>query len=171
MKKMMIVLLALLSIVACVTGPPPLDWNYSIEAPYQDQVLNYTVLNVYQHYEGFQGYKGLEGIQVSIQNTKSKPIVINWNKSALEYNGTSHRVFLTGQKYVDAGKEVPDQVVGSGSRIDVGVYPADSPYYVSGQYGGWRMRGFTTEAISCLVCVLVDGEERFYTAKVTINIQ
>jgi hypothetical protein len=166
MRKDTIVLLAIFSLAACATGPPPLDWDYTVDAP--NEALTITVVNVYQHYQVFQGYSGVEGIGVSIQNTTSQPIVINWNKSALEYNGTSHRLFITGQKYIDAGKDIPDRVIGAGSRIDVDIFPAESPYYESGTYGGWRMRGFTAETISCLVCAIIDGEERFYTARITI---
>jgi len=174
MKKIAITTLAILSVVACASMEPlPLDWNYMIKDPYQDHALNIIVTHVYQHFEGgFKGYQGgLEGIKVSFQNATSKPIVINWNKSALEYNGRSHRVFITGQKYIDAGKAVPDQVVVPGSQVDVGVYPADSIYFVSGTYGGWRKSGFWTDTISCLICVSIDAEERFYTANITIDAQ
>jgi hypothetical protein len=134
MKRAIVLLLAVIGLFGCATGPPPLDWDYTVDAP--DQALKVVVVHVHQHYQVFRGYEGFEGIAVSIQNTTSQPIVINWNKSALEYDGTSHRVFITGQKYIDAGKDIPDRVIGAGSRIDVDIFPAESPYFESGTYGG-----------------------------------
>ena len=168
MKKILVALLPIAVMIACATAPPPLDWDYEIDDSYQDNMVKITVNQIYQHYEVFQGWEDLEGIEISIHNVSSKPIIIDWNKSALEYNGTSHRVFLTGQKFIDANKDIPDQVIGSGSRIDKGIYPADSVYYVSGRYGGWRMKSFNTNIISCLICIEIDGKERFYTAKIQI---
>jgi len=168
MKKIVVLLLPFVIMIACVTmTPPPIDWDYVIDDPYQNNVIKITVNQIYQHYEVFEGYKNLEGIGISIQNLGIEPIIINWNKTALEYNGISHRVFLSGQKYIDAKKDIPDQVIGGGSRIDTGIYPADSVYYISGQYGGWRMKGFNTSAISCLICIEIDEKEYFYIAKIT----
>ena len=169
MKRILIFLLPLVIMIACVTMvPPPIDWDYTIDDPYQNNVIKITINQIYQHYETFEGYKNLKGIGISIQNLSTDPIIINWNKTALEYNGISRRVFLSGQKYIDANKYIPIQAIGGGSRIDIDIYPADNVYLGQGSYGGgWQIKGFNTSAISCLICIEIDEKEYFYIAKIT----
>jgi hypothetical protein len=168
-KTLMLLTLMVMILAGCMSmGQPKETWTFQVEESYNDDLMKIQVLGLEHGGSLFAGF-GVVGVDLSIQNASSKPAVIVWKKSALEFNRSSHQVFLAGQKYADAGREVPDRVIGAGSKIDIGVFPAEIVYYESGQYGGWRMRAFKTNRLSCLICVQVEGEERFYTVHVDIT--
>lgn len=74
-----------------------------------------------------------------LTNKTSHSVKINWDEAVyVDQSGRSKRVIHSGVKYVDRNSPQPPTVIVRGATISDMVFPADSIYYVSGQYGGWR---------------------------------
>lgn len=76
-----------------------------------------------------------KGISVSLENKVEDVIEIDWNSSSLD----GSNLFMDGQKYIDAGKQVPIQVIAPYSTIRRSLYKANTVYFSSGKYGGWNL--------------------------------
>ena len=165
MRKALILLALTVLLVGCTSmGQPKETWTAKVEESYGDGLVKIDVVGL-EHGGSLFGGFGIVGVSLLIGNESSKPAVIAWSKSAIEYNSGSYQVFLSGQKFMDAGRDVPDRVIGAGSRISIGVYPADNVYYAD----GWKMKPIKTSRLSCLIYVKVEGEERYYTLHVDIT--
>jgi hypothetical protein len=143
-----------------------IKFQSSVDDKYNDGAVVITVLGVER--DTALGF-GAAGIDFAIQNGTDSPITIKWNNSTIDYNGSSHQVFLTGEKFIDAGREIPDRTIAQGSQIQIGVFPADNVVFREGQYGGWSINPINATRVSATVCASVSGSDRYYTANVTVE--
>ena len=66
---------------------------------------------------------------------------IIWDEAAyIDQNGSTQKVMHSGVKYTDRNSSQPPSVIIRGAQIEDVVIPNDNVYYISGQYGGWRIR-------------------------------
>jgi hypothetical protein len=94
------------------------------------------------------------------------PITIQWDQSSINFGGTSHQVFLDGQKYIDAGRGSPNQVIAAGMNVSRAVFPADNVVYTGSD---WMIREIKESEVSVLLAVKVNNEDRFYTVTFTVE--
>jgi len=161
----------LLLVVLCVCfavllGCATIKFQSSVDEKYNDGAVVITVLGV-ERSEMLPF--GASGIDLAIQNGSDNPISIKWNSSTIDYNGNSHQVFVTGEKFADAGRQIPDRTIARGSQIQIGVYPADNVVFVPGDYGGWKINPIGATRVSATICASVSGSDRYYTATVTVE--
>lgn len=164
MKKLLLLLVPVL-LSACMTAkplPPPAT-DISIDDKYADGKI--VIAGIGFSYEDgiFGGSRKYKGVLLTVENATDDVVTVKWSASTIGFDGLSHSVFLTGQKYIDAGRPMPDQVIAPKSKIETGVYPADNVHYVSGRYGGWEMRGIIDRTVALTLCVETGTEKRFYT--------
>ena len=85
-------------------------------------------------------YVGSKQFNFSLKNKSGHTLKINWDDvSFVDVNGQVGRVMHSGVKYADRNSSQPATTVPKGASINDLLLPTDNVYYVSGQYGGWRM--------------------------------
>lgn len=68
-----------------------------------------------------------QGIEILITNNTDKPQSINWNKSSLNWHNKSSPIFISGMKYIEAGKaSIPNTAIGANKTIKTTIYPANN---------------------------------------------
>ncbi|MFY9125207.1 MAG: hypothetical protein WAO59_08170 [Bacteroidales bacterium] len=103
----------------------------------------------------------------TLQNKTDHSIKIIWDEAAyVDPNGSSGRVMHAGVKYIDRNNPQPPTVIVKNAIIDDMIVPTDNIYYVSGQYGGWRIkpmlpnRANTQEELNALTQQYIGKEVR-----------
>jgi len=147
--------IAVALIMASCTSTPT-QYSATTEDPYGDAAIRMTLTSVDRL------FGNPKGIYAELKNLTQQPVTVVWNRSSIDDNSGSHPVFLAGMKYIDAGRGVPDRLIPAGSFISAGVYPADRVSFVGSK---WVMLGLYDGPISLTLCVLVGGQERFYTLR------
>lgn len=85
-----------------------------------------------------------QGIEVLITNNTDKPQSINWNKSSLNWHNKSSPVFLSGMKYIDAGKgSIPNTAIGTNKTVRTTIYPANNVEWTGKK---WTIDGMNLKA-------------------------
>lgn len=77
----------------------------------------------------------------NLTNHSTHSIKIIWDEAVyVDVDGSSHRVMHSGVKYIDRDQSQPPTIVVKGANVDDIVLPTDNVYFVSGQYGGWKVK-------------------------------
>jgi len=63
-------------------------------------------------------------------------------------SGNSSKLVPEGTKYIDAKNSVPPSAIPPRSRFQKSFFSADSIYYSSGQYGGWRSQAWIPNSLA-----------------------
>ena len=84
---------------------------------------------------------GVDRLSFALKNKTENSMKIIWDEAAyIDQNGSTQRIMHSGVKYTDRNSSQPPSVIIRGAQIEDVVIPNDNVYYVSGQYGGWRIR-------------------------------
>ena len=169
MRKLMVVIaVVVMVLLGCVTTPTePAKFTATVDDSYKDGAV--VVVGLGLEVERSWGRTEFRGVTIGIKNLTKLPVIVVWDQSSINYGGTSHAVFLDGQKYIDAGRGVPNQVIAAGMYVTHAVFPADNVFYISSQYGGWNLKPILAEEVSVLLSVKVGGEDRFYTVTFVVE--
>lgn len=153
MKRILLSLIAAVSMTSCAFGP---YLTYSVglsnvEAPVDAKTQYGEIKIIKLDVEGKTNYKyeddyiDIMWIVTSTQfnfvlkNKSNYSIKIPWDDVAyISPSGQTGRVMHSGVKYIDRNNSQPASVVPKGASLSDIVIPTDNVYYVSGQYGGWR---------------------------------
>lgn len=112
--------------------------------------------------------EGIQSVFLQVKNSSNGVARIIWDKSSINYNGSSYAFFLDGMKYIDAGKAPPITVIPKGGSIERLIYSSEQPNYTAGQYGGWSMRPMAA-SIQLLLCVEADKTENYFTISISLK--
>ena len=84
---------------------------------------------------------GVDRLSFALKNKTENSMKIIWDEAAyIDQNGSTQRIMHSGVKYTDRNSSQPPSVIIRGAQIEDVVIPNDNVYFVSGQYGGWRIR-------------------------------
>jgi len=177
-RRVPIVVGVIACMIACTTVPP---FTSSFDDPYGDGLVSIlavgleTTLAVMPvpvasgQYSVLNWVEGVSGVALVISNNSDDPVFVHWDRTCIDYNGFSHMVFLSGQKYMAAGTEMPTMTISGRSKLLMGVFPAENARYTSGQFGGWTISPIDSKEIALTVCLSVKGVDRFYRIRVDIE--
>jgi hypothetical protein len=105
---------------------------------------------------------------VSINHKTAANIRINWNNSSVSVSDGTFRVFLSGEKYINANDEIPPLVVPPNGNVTKTICSADHVEYVT--WGKtWRinpMRGFN---FTIVLCIVDEGKENYVNVDVQVK--
>lgn len=87
-----------------------------------------------------------------IKNLTDDVIEVDWNSSSI--GGSS--LFFSGQKFVDAGKQVPSTAIPPKGTINKTIYKADEIYYSN----GWRIEALKYPT-SIVLKILNNGKSEY----------
>ncbi|MBB6109768.1 hypothetical protein SAMN05421821_105186 [Mucilaginibacter lappiensis] len=74
-----------------------------------------------------------------LTNKSEQTIKIIWDDAAyIDKDGTTHKIFHKGVKYLDRNNSQPPSGIIKGAKISDLIAPTDYAYYSSGSYGGWQ---------------------------------
>ena len=104
-----------------------------------------------------------QGLVVEIENLSDSPIVIDWDKSSISYDGNTSKVILSGQKFITAGSAVPPLTLPKGAKNKVEVYPANNIEYDGGDWKIRKMKVGKDDEITLTISYQHEGEESFVT--------
>jgi len=110
---------------------------------------------------------GINGFYLAIKNNSDKIVRVVWSKSSLNYFSNSYTPFIEGQKYTNSSEPMAPTVVPAKGKIGKSVFSSAQPYYMSGQYGGWRMQPISALEVVIVVCVESGDMEDYYTITIT----
>lgn len=173
MKKVLFIIFsvfAVLTLMSCQSTvitfeEPTIDFQIDGE-----DVANIIVTTYFEGAAGLFTNIGTMGYSVSVENKTDSIIKIVWEKSAVYYDGNSSLPFISGQKYIDSNSPMSPTVIPAHGTNNTSVYSADQVYYVSGQYGGWRMSNLPTFSTMLLLCIESSGgKETYYTFSIKGN--
>ncbi len=166
MKKWALVLCAAF-LASCATAKQP-PFEFSVAGQSEEDPVKIAVTGFQLDSGLFTGGKVL-AVNLTIQNASADPVIVRWRDSSIVYEKDSHKVFLSGQRFTDAGEPMPDQRIGPGATIKVTVYPADNLHFTSGKEGDLIIFPIQSNEISCRIFVVVQGEERPYTVQINLG--
>lgn len=107
----------------------------------------------------------VEGFFVNIKNNTTANIKINWNNSSISDSVGTHRVFLEGQRYMDAGGDIPPLVIPPNGNFAKGVYSADSPSF--NRY--WSLRPMIGQDFTLVICIEDESQENYVNIEIKIE--
>lgn len=85
-------------------------------------------------------YVGEKQFNFVLTNKADHTMKLNWDDMAyVNENGTTMRVTHSGVKYIDRNSSQPASTLPKNASLTDVLIPTDNIYYVSGQYGGWRI--------------------------------
>lgn len=165
MKKLLLFTLLIIGILTGCSSAEKKVINGTLKT-YQEPLsfAKVDILTKDFKYDSWNGEYQPRGIQLEITNITSKPLNIIWEESSLN-NGV---IFKDGMKYIDAGKTPPKLVLFPNSKQTLIIYPSNSVEYVSGQYGGWEIKGFEENEfpIKIILTFEQDGVKDSYIGEV-----
>jgi hypothetical protein len=165
----------ILAFSSCMSVPfsqPKLPQEgFSVEDLYQDGAISFEAKLMGFNWKRVEdssvgyGYRldlGYSGVDLVIRNKTTSPVTIVWARCSIDSPGSgSSSLFLTGQRFVDVGRDNPNQIIRAGSYLRRGIYPAANVQYAR----DWVIEDISSDELSLLMCVEVEGSERFYVIK------
>lgn len=77
----------------------------------------------------------------TLTNKAEYTMKLNWDDMAyVNENGATMRVMHSGVKYIDRNSSQPASALPKNASLTDVLIPTDNIYYVSGQYGGWKIK-------------------------------
>jgi len=155
MRKTPLLLLVagMMSPLSCQTPPSP-TWEPIVDSTYPDKLVEIVISG-----PGLS-WGAVAGLEMTVTNNSGDSISILWNRSSIDYNGASHAVLVKGTGFLHRGTDIPDMVIRDGASLDVGVFPNENYRPTRPVYKIWPIKA---QQITCRICVVVNGSERFYT--------
>ncbi len=106
-------------------------------------------------------------MQVGLQNKTSDAIEINWSKSSISYKGQTYGIFISGQKYIDAGKAVPNLTIPPNGRATKDIYPSENVAWI-GNTAGWKISAMPIskrDMVTLTLAIESEGKTLFVTGE------
>lgn len=150
---------------SCMTTPKEPLRPYTITVTSEDEAAGIHISATYFTSKELFGGEGIGGFNVTFKNSTSRIARVIWEESSINYNGNSFPVFIDGQKYAEASRPMPPTIITVGATVSKSVYSAAQPDYVSGQYGGWRMRPIHAASVQIVLCVEYEETKTYFTVK------
>ncbi|WP_330111936.1 hypothetical protein VSU16_04585 [Cetobacterium somerae] len=119
MKKIIFLCLVLLGIVGC-TQMPVIEREPIVSITKESKIATFKVTDL-----------GRNTIYGTLKNETGDVVEIVWKDSSLN----NSRVFINGQKYLEASTPMSNTIMAPFSTVDVAISQADQVHYVSGY--GW----------------------------------
>ncbi|MCR5725264.1 MAG: hypothetical protein K6G80_09290 [Treponema sp.] len=95
------------------------------EAPVQYETTVSPAGGVAVTVEPHYTHRGFTDFQVSISNTQSSDVTIQWAKSTIQYNGKTQHLFLEGQDLATADTGATAETVSAGNSLSQRLYALD----------------------------------------------
>lgn len=111
-------------------------------------------------------WNSVKGVEILISNKSENTITIIWEKSSITYNKETHSIFISGQKYIEAGRSADNITIPPQGNILKEIYPSDS--IVLSKDIEWKVKSMgigKTDEVTLNICVLVNGEELYLVGK------
>ena len=119
----------------------------------------------YKDWEGTKYVLGVSGVQLEFSNLSDEVIVIDWAESLFELGNYSGIPFLTGMKYIDAGKpeKTPKTILPPHSAKTIALFHGE-PYLRTNWQDGYAVIS-TYGDLKALVAmkVMINDKTKYYT--------
>ncbi len=92
--------------------------------------------------------QGIQGFNVIITNESPTSIIVNWSESILAYNGNTHTPFVSGMRYLDAGRPPKDEILPAGMTMGRTVNSASEVEFIPGPFAEWSVGYAETDVMS-----------------------
>ena len=110
----------------------------------------------------FTDNKGTYCYDIAITNNTDDVLYVNWEKSAIYYNGISSYVMINNQSYFDRNDPMPSMMVPPRGTAMRSIISSDQPHYQPEANWGampWLVRVLPTFETQLILCVeSVEGE-------------
>ena len=117
MKKIAVLLCISALVISCVSTGFPRP-NFRIIDDYGDNAVTIDIPGLQKETGVLSGGKPT-GIDLVIQNTTSRSIRLIWEDSRITSDRTKDKVWISTQRYIDAGKPAPEQIFPPGYKLVV----------------------------------------------------
>jgi len=105
---------------------------------------------------------------LEIKNNGNIPIKVIWDNSSITDSIGTHRLFISGMKYIDSNNTIPPVVIPVNGKITRDVYNADNVEFVS--YGNtWRITPMLGFNFTITLCIEKNGEEHYQNIEVKVR--
>ena len=166
--KVIIAILAFM-LIGCVSVPQK-QTNFDVTGDISD---DYTV-TVIRHiqfgdswYESANPDKVISGFSINIKNNGRTPIKINWDNSSITDQNGTHRLFLSGTRYIEASNSIPPSVIPANGSISRDVYNADNvEYFLYAKT--WRVNPMNGFNFILLLCIEQNGKENYVNVNINV---
>ena len=113
--------------------------------------------------------KGTYSYDIAIKNNTDDVLYVNWEKSAIYYNGISSYVLINNQSYFDRNDPMPSMMVPPRGITYRSVISADQPFYQPQVTFGptWLIKVLPTFDTQLVLCVESSQGESFYIFTIT----
>ena len=113
---------------------------------------------------------GVKGVSLKLENLTDKVLVIRWNESVIQIGNTSGMPFLSGMKYIEAGKpaSLPNTIIPPKTFVTMDVYPATKVQYSRSWGWGVLVEPINTQGTSQIIITMKveeDGANKYYSFK------
>jgi hypothetical protein len=176
MKKSLvsIALIVILSILflGCISSSPSQQddpiritkTDFTVSSDFEDR-YSVVIEKAYDTGNAVSPVNIVKGFHVNIKNNAETNIKINWNNSSISDAMGTHRLFLDGQKYIDAGNDIPSLVIPPNGSVVKVVYSADSPRF--NHY--WSLRPMIGQDFTLVICIEDGGQENYVNVEIKIE--
>jgi len=119
-------------------------------------------------YEKKNPDKFINGFAIEVKNSTSGNIRINWNNCSISDAEGTYRVFLSGQKYVNANDPIPPLVIPPNGKVNRTVCSADHVEYVT--WGKtWRINPMKGLEFTVVLCIEDSGNENYVNVNIKVT--
>ena len=113
---------------------------------------------------------GVKGVSLKLENLTDNVLVIRWNESVIQMGNTSGMPFLSGMKYIEAGKpaSLPNTIIPPKTFVTTDVYPAAKVQYSKSWGWGVLVEPINTGGTSQIILTMKveeDGASKYYSFK------
>ena len=170
MKKIILFFAIAIIICGCASAPQKQTSVDLIGDSIEGVVV--TVEQSIQYGDGFYQSshpdKTTKGFLINIKNESSDIIKILWDNSSITDSTGTHRIFISGQKYINANESLPPLIIPFNGKVQKEVYSADSVEW-SSLGKTWVIKPMEGELFTLTLCIDKNGKESFITFTIAVS--
>jgi hypothetical protein len=139
---------------------------------YNENAIQVTVTRHIQFgdgtYEAANPDKVISGFSLNIKNNSGKPAKIVWDNSSITDSGGTHRLFLSGMRFIDSNNSIPPNVIPDNGNLSRDLYNADNVEYVL-YAKTWRINPMNGFDFTIVLCIEQDGKEDYLNIDISVK--
>ncbi|MBP7030987.1 MAG: hypothetical protein KBB84_08300 [Spirochaetes bacterium] len=114
-------------------------------------------------------FESSQWINLSIENKKEDVVQFVTDLATFSsVSGNTSKLVPDGTKYIDVKNTVPSSAIAPKSNFQKSFFSADSVYYQSGEYGGWRTRNWIPDSLigsTFIFTYKINGNDKYIIFK------
>ena len=162
--KLLVFLCFIVLSLACASAPFSKAPEFNVSYEYESENPSVSI-SVEPNWDTRKG--GISYFTCIFTNNTNNYSKVVWEESGVYYGNRSYLPFIDGQNYADYNKPMSSSIIPKRSFILRELYSSDQVYYVTGKYGGWRMRTIMDNSIQIIFQIETDKGKEYVTVNVS----